>query len=85
MAVGFAEQGRDVALVEQDPGRLAALTDGRIPFHEPALPEAYASQHAAGRVVPTAEIPGTAWTSSSSASGRRSTTRATRRSPGLSR
>ena len=76
-AVGLAEQGRDIVLVEQDPNRLAALSDGRIPFHEPGLPEAYATQHAAGRIVPTAEIPGTAWTSSSSALGRRSTTRAT--------
>lgn len=56
-AVGLAEQGRDIVLVEQDPDRLAALADGRIPFHEPGLPEAYASQHAAGRIVPSAEIP----------------------------
>jgi len=39
-AVGLAEQGRDIVLVEHNPGRLAALTDGRIPFHEPGLPEA---------------------------------------------
>ena len=56
-AVGLAEQGRDIVLVEQDPGRLAALEDGRIPFHEPGLPEAYATQHAVGRIVPGAEIP----------------------------
>jgi len=56
-AVGLAEQGRDIVLVEQDPRRLAALADGRIPFHEPGLPEAYASQHTAGRIVPSAEIP----------------------------
>ncbi len=56
-AVGLAEQGRDIVLVEQDPDRLAALADGRIPFHEPGLPEAYASQHAAGRIMPSAEIP----------------------------
>jgi UDP-glucose/GDP-mannose dehydrogenase family, NAD binding domain len=42
-AVGLAEQGRDIVLVEQDPARLAALADGRIPFHEPGLPEAYAT------------------------------------------
>jgi UDPglucose 6-dehydrogenase len=36
---------------------LAALADGRIPFHEPELPEAYAAQHAAGRIVPSAVIP----------------------------
>ena len=56
-AVGLAEQGRNVVLVEQDPDRVAVLTDGRIPFHEPGLPEAYAAQHAAGRIVPSAEIP----------------------------
>ena len=56
-AVGLAEQGRDVVLVERDPDRLAALTGGRIPFHEPGLPEAYAIQHAAGRIGPTAELP----------------------------
>jgi UDPglucose 6-dehydrogenase len=57
-AVGLAEQGRDIVLVEQDADRLAALAAGRIPFHEPELPEAYAAQHAAGRIVPSAEIPG---------------------------
>ena len=40
-AVGLAEQGNDVVLVEMEPARLAALADGRIPFHEPGLPEAY--------------------------------------------
>lgn len=56
-AVGLAEQGRDIVLVEHDPARLAALAEGRIPFHEPGLPEAYAAQHAPGRIVPSAEIP----------------------------
>lgn len=56
-AVGLAEQGRNVAQVERDPDRLAALADSRIPFHEPGLPEAYATQHATGRIVPSAEIP----------------------------
>ena len=56
-AVGLAEQGREIILVEKDPSRLIALTDGRIPFHEPGLPEAYATQHAAGRITPSREIP----------------------------
>jgi UDPglucose 6-dehydrogenase len=56
-AVGLAEQGRNLVLVERDPGRLAALVDGRIPFHEPELPGAYAAQHAAGRIAPSAKIP----------------------------
>ena len=56
-AVGLAEHGHDVVLVEHDPERLAALVDGRIPFHEPGLPEAYATQHAAGRIAPSPTIP----------------------------
>ena len=56
-AVGLAEQGRDIVLVEQDPARLGALADGRIPFHEPELPEAYAALQAAGRIMPRSQIP----------------------------
>ena len=56
-AVGLAERGRDIVLVEQDPDRLAALAVGRIPSHEPGLPDAYAIQHAAGRILPSAEVP----------------------------
>jgi UDPglucose 6-dehydrogenase len=56
-AVVLAEQGHHVVLVERDPDRLAALADGRIPFHEPGLPEAYASQHTGGRIVPRADVP----------------------------
>ena len=56
-AVGLAEKRREIVLVERDAGRLEALVDGRIPFHEPGLPEAYAAQHAAGQIVPSAEIP----------------------------
>jgi UDPglucose 6-dehydrogenase len=56
-AVGLAELGRDVVLVERDPYRLAALIDGKIPFHEPGLPDAYATLHAAGRIEPCPDIP----------------------------
>jgi UDPglucose 6-dehydrogenase len=56
-AVGLAEQGRTVVLVERDPDRLAALVSGRIPFHEPGLPQAYAAQHAARRIEATTVIP----------------------------
>jgi UDPglucose 6-dehydrogenase len=56
-AVVLAEQGHHVVLVERDPDRLAALANGRIPFHEPGLPDAYAAQHAAGRIVPRADFP----------------------------
>ena len=56
-AVVLAEQGHHVVLVERDPGRMAALTNGQIPFHEPGLPEAYARQHAGGRIVPRGDLP----------------------------
>jgi UDPglucose 6-dehydrogenase len=56
-AVGLAEQGHDVILVEQDASRLDVLAMGRIPFHEPELPEAFAREHAAGRIKPVATIP----------------------------
>jgi UDPglucose 6-dehydrogenase len=56
-AVGLAEQGWSVVLVEQESSRLAALLQGRIPFHEPGLPEAYSAQHGSGGIVPTAELP----------------------------
>ena len=56
-AVRLAERGRKVVLVEQNPDRLAALAAGQPPFHEPGMPEAYAAQHAAGCIVPSAELP----------------------------
>ena len=56
-AVVLAERGQHVVLVERDPDRLATLLHGRIPFHEPGLPEAYATQHADGRIVPRADVP----------------------------
>ena len=56
-AVGLAERGREVVLVERNPIRLSALIDGRIPFHEPGLPEAYAELHRAGRIVPRVDMP----------------------------
>ena len=37
-AAGLAEMGNRVIGVESDPGRLAALRSGEIPFHEPDLP-----------------------------------------------
>jgi UDPglucose 6-dehydrogenase len=32
-AVGLAEQGRDIVPIEEDPDRMAALADSRIPFN----------------------------------------------------
>jgi UDPglucose 6-dehydrogenase len=57
-AVVLAEQGNHVELVERDPGKLAALASGQSPFHEPGLSEAYATQHASGRIAPRADLPG---------------------------
>jgi UDPglucose 6-dehydrogenase len=56
-AVVLAERGQHVVLVERDPDRLATLANGQIPFHEPGLPEAYATQHASGRIVPRTDVP----------------------------
>src|SRR5665811_311376 len=56
-AVVLAEQGHHVVLVERDPDKLAALANGQIPFHEPGLPEVYATQYAGGRIVPRADLP----------------------------
>jgi UDPglucose 6-dehydrogenase len=46
----FAEFGVDVALVEADPARLAALRDGRIPIYEPGLDRLVAENVTAGRL-----------------------------------
>jgi UDPglucose 6-dehydrogenase len=46
----FAEFGVDVALVEADPGRLAALRAGRMPIYEPGLEDLVKSNVAAGRL-----------------------------------
>ena len=46
----FAEFGVDVAVVEADPGRLAALREGRMPIYEPGLDELVRSNAAAGRL-----------------------------------
>jgi UDPglucose 6-dehydrogenase len=46
----FAEFGVDVAIVEVDPGRLAALQAGRMPIYEPGLEELVRSNVAAGRL-----------------------------------
>jgi UDPglucose 6-dehydrogenase len=47
----FAEFGVDVAVVETDPGRLAALRNGRIPIYEPGLDRLVAENVAAGRLT----------------------------------
>ncbi len=47
----FAEFGVEVALVETDPRRLAALREGRMPIYEPGLDQLVAENVAAGRLV----------------------------------
>jgi UDPglucose 6-dehydrogenase len=46
----FAEFGTDVAVVETDPTRLAALRAGRMPIYEPGLDRLVAENTAAGRL-----------------------------------
>ena len=46
----FAEFGNDVAIVEADPAKLAALRDGRMPIYEPGLDKLVADNVAAGRL-----------------------------------
>jgi UDPglucose 6-dehydrogenase len=47
----FAEFGVEVAVVEADPQRLAALRDGRMPIYEPGLDRLVAENVAAGRLT----------------------------------
>ena len=46
----FAEFGNDVAVVESDPVKLAALRDGRLPIFEPGLERLVSENMAAGRL-----------------------------------
>ncbi len=46
----FAEFGVDVAVVEADPGRLAALLAGKMPIYEPGLETLVAQNVTAGRL-----------------------------------
>ena len=46
----FADLGIEVAVVEVDPAKLAALSEGRIPIYEPGLDKLVADNVAAGRL-----------------------------------
>ncbi len=46
----FAEFGVDVAIVEADPAKLAALREGRMPIYEPGLDKLVADNVSAGRL-----------------------------------
>ncbi len=47
----FAEFGVEVALIETDQARLAALREGRLPIYEPGLDQLVADNVAAGRLA----------------------------------
>lgn len=49
-AACMAELGHDVLGVDVDPEKVAALSAGRVPFHEPGLPELIAKHTASGRL-----------------------------------
>ncbi|MEU1426159.1 UDP-glucose/GDP-mannose dehydrogenase family protein [Nocardia sp. NPDC005746] len=49
-AAGMAELGFDVLGVDNDPAKAAALSAGRVPFHEPGLPDLLAGHVAHGRL-----------------------------------
>ncbi|MFF5482540.1 UDP-glucose dehydrogenase family protein [Streptomyces sp. NPDC012935] len=54
-AACMAELGHDVLGVDVDPDKVAALQAGRVPFHEPGLPELIAKHTASGRLRFTTE------------------------------
>ncbi|WP_225825013.1 UDP-glucose dehydrogenase family protein [Streptomyces naphthomycinicus] len=49
-AACMAELGHEVLGVDVDPDKVAALSAGRVPFHEPGLPELIAKHTASGRL-----------------------------------
>jgi UDPglucose 6-dehydrogenase len=55
-AAGLAENGRNVQVVEIDPGRLASLRAGRAPIHEPGLDELLTASIGNGRLSVTDDI-----------------------------
>jgi UDPglucose 6-dehydrogenase len=52
----FAEFGTDVTVVEVDPGKLAALNEGRMPIYEPGLEKLVRENVAAGRLSFTGDL-----------------------------
>ncbi len=51
LAISFAGEGLRVLGIDNDPERLAAVREGRMPFHEPGADEALERVHAAGRLT----------------------------------
>jgi nucleotide sugar dehydrogenase len=56
VAACFAWLGRIVVAVEADGARLAALSQGKVPFHEPGLDQVVASAVATGRLQLTGDL-----------------------------
>jgi nucleotide sugar dehydrogenase len=54
--VAFAERGQDVTLVDIDPAKVALVTAGKAPFHEPGLDEALAAAVKAERLRATTDL-----------------------------
>lgn len=54
-AACFAEAGHRVTAVDVDPGRVAALEAGRVPFHEPGLSDLLVRGVSSGRLRFTAD------------------------------
>ena len=52
----LAERGHTVTCVDVDPERVATLSAGRVPFHEPGLAEIVARVLAAGRLRVTGDL-----------------------------
>lgn len=50
-ALGFAEAGHSVAGLEADPAKREQIASGRVPFHEPGLPEALGRHLGSGFAV----------------------------------
>jgi UDPglucose 6-dehydrogenase len=52
----FAEFGTEVSVVEADSGKLAALSEGRMPIYEPGLEQLVSANVKAGRLTFTADL-----------------------------
>jgi len=55
-AAAMAEMGFDVVGVDTDPAKAAALSEGRVPFFEPGLPELIRKHVASGRLRFTTDV-----------------------------
>jgi UDPglucose 6-dehydrogenase len=55
-AAGLAELGFDVVAVDHDPLKIAVLSSGEVPFHEPALADLIGRHVASGRLRFTTDI-----------------------------